>query len=69
MAIPNRESAVSFTTDVLRVASDWQEGQDALANHRLFGPWLTETFGDDALVEVQSIIREAESRLGNDLPY
>lgn len=62
-----RVAAIRFVMGVLRNASDWQEGQHALANHPRFGPWL-EASGD-ALAEAQSIIREAETRLGDALPY
>ena len=59
-----REKAIRYTMGVLRHARDWQEGEHALANHDVFGPWL----GDD-IAEAQSIIREAEERLGDDVPY
>ena len=61
-----REAAIRFTMGVLCRASDWQEGQHALADHGRFGPWLEAT--GDALAEAQSIIREAEERLGDKLP-
>jgi hypothetical protein len=63
---------VRFTMGVLRNASDWQEGQDALANHQAFGPYLRDLYGDDdgaIITEMQNIIREAEERLGEALPY
>jgi hypothetical protein len=64
------EQAVRSMVHFLKTASDWQEGQDYLSNHKLFGPWLGETFGeDDALGEIQSIIRDAEDRIGDALPY
>jgi hypothetical protein len=59
-----REEAIRYTMAVLRTATDWQEGQDALSNHERFGPWLR---GD--IAEAQSIVREAEERLGDDVPY
>jgi hypothetical protein len=62
-----REKAIHFTMGVLRHATDWQEGQEALANHDEFGPWL-EASGA-ANQEAQSIIRAAEKRLGDMLPY
>lgn len=65
----NREFAVDFVIGVLRKAEDWQEGQHALADHPTIGPWLRGAYGSDVLVETQSIIREAEGRLGSDLPY
>jgi hypothetical protein len=63
-----REQAVRFTMGVLRHATDWQDGQFALAKEDRFSPLF---FGDDLgdLTTVQSIIREAEERLGDDLPY
>ena len=45
-------------------ATDWQDVQDALSNHPTIGPWL----GEDGLALAQAIIREAEERLGDDLP-
>jgi hypothetical protein len=65
----NWEFAVEFTMGVLRTARDWQEGQDAMANHPTIGPWLRETYGDGEVTQAQHIIREAEERLGEDLPY
>lgn len=64
-----RERAVRFTMGILRRAKDWQEGEDALANHDEFGPWLAAGSDDPFISEAQSIIREAEERLGDDLPY
>jgi hypothetical protein len=63
-----RESAIRHTMGVLRYASDWQEGQHSLANEDMFAPLFC---GDDLadLAEAQSIIREAEERLGDELPY
>lgn len=68
MALTTRESAVRYTMTVLRSAADWQDGQDALSNHSEFGPWIRDS-GADELDFIQSIIREAEKRLGDDLPY
>jgi hypothetical protein len=62
-----REKAIRYTMSVLRNARDWQDGQDALANHPRFGPWLE--IGGDPLAEAQSVIHEAEERLGDKLPY
>jgi|tagenome__1003787_1003787.scaffolds.fasta_scaffold19311722_2 hypothetical protein len=53
---------------VLRNATDWQEGEHALFDHDRFGDWLR-AFGDDDIAEAQSIIRDAEGRLGDDVPY
>lgn len=62
-----RERAINFTMGILRQAADWQEGQHALADHNEFGPWLEET--SQPIQAALVIIREAESRLGNALPY
>lgn len=63
-----REQAVRYTAGVLRYASDWQEGQHALAQEDRFAPlWCGDDLAD--LAEAQSIIREAEERLGDELPY
>lgn len=63
------EAAVRFTMSVLRRASDWQEGQHALADHPVFGPWVIQFAGGDEVRFCDPIIREAEERLGEDLPY
>lgn len=63
-----REDAIRFTMSVLRNASDWQEGQHALFEHDRFGDWLR-SLGDDDVVEANSIVREAEDRLGDQVPY
>lgn len=68
MSLDIREDAVRYTVGVLRRASDWQDGQHALADHVRFGPWL-DAEGDDAVSLAQSIIRDAEERLGEELPY
>ncbi len=63
-----REYAVNFTVYILRHAKDWQEAQHALADHPTIGPWLRGCFASDSIIiEVQSIIREAEERLSDDL--
>lgn len=62
-----REQAIRFTMSVLHRATDWQEGQDALANHDRFGPWLAKSA--DPIGDSQDIIRAAEDRLGASLPY
>jgi len=69
--IPIREAAIHYTMSVLEKARDWQDGQTALISHEAFGPWLNETCTDEEHVctECQSIIREAEARLGDKLPY
>lgn len=64
-----RENAIRFTMGVLRRARDWQDGEDALANHPVYGPWLAAGSDDPFISEAQSIIREAEDRLGDALPY
>lgn len=63
-----REDAIRYTVRVLRRASDWQEGQTALYDHDEFGPWLREQ-DPDGPAPAQSIIREAEERLGDEVPY
>ena len=67
MAQDMREGAIRFCMGVLRRARDWQDGQDALSNHKAYGPWLEA--GGDPVADAQSIIREAEERLGDALPY
>jgi hypothetical protein len=62
-----REAAIRFAMGVLRRASDWQDGQHALGDHDRFGPWLEKS--GDPLAEAQSIVRQAEERLGDQLPY
>lgn len=62
-----RDDAITFCMSVLRQVSDWQEGQDALYQHQVFGPWLREQ-DPDSPRPAQSIISEAEQRLGDDLP-
>jgi hypothetical protein len=63
-----REEAVRYTMRILRTATDWQDGQTALYNHDYYGSWLREE-DPDSPEPAQSIIREAEERLGNQLPY
>lgn len=61
-----RESAVQFTMGVLRNASDWEQAQDALAQHPHFRPWIDQEAGGDdseAISVAQSIVSEAEDRL------
>jgi hypothetical protein len=67
MSTDIREDAIRFTMGVLRHAKDWQDGQTALGDHDRFRPWLDE--GSDPIAEAQSIVREAEERLGDELPY
>ena len=62
-----REDAIRSLVHFLRRARDWQDGQDYLSNHDVFGPWIAES--DDEIALCQSLIREAEERLGDDLPY
>lgn len=66
---PDREQGVVFAMSVLRTARDWQAGEHALAEHPVLGPWLRHEWGEDANIEARSIIREAERRLGESLPY
>ena len=67
MAEDTRERAVRFAMGVLRTAKDWQEAQHALADHAEFGPWIAAQGNE--IADCQAIIREAEERLGADLPY
>jgi hypothetical protein len=72
MPLAIEEAMIRYTMGVLRSATDWQEGQDALSNHPTYGPHLRDLYGDDdgaIITEMQNIIREAEERLGDDLPY
>jgi hypothetical protein len=64
-----REKAVRSVMVVLRRASDWQEGQNWLADNDYFRSWIEQEAPDDELSLCQSIIREAEERLGDALPY
>jgi hypothetical protein len=64
--LSTREDAARFTMNVLRNASDWQMAQHALADEPRFEHLFYE---DDELNLAQSIIRDAEERLGNRLPY
>lgn len=66
-----RSNAITYTVSVLRKTEDWQEAQHALADHPVYGPWIEAECADeyDAISFVQSIIREAEDRLGEALPY
>lgn len=64
------ERAIRYTMGVVLRVTDWQDAQDALANHDEFGPWI-EGIGDgiDACAVAQDIIRKAEDRLGDRVPY
>ena len=63
-----RDRAVSFAESVIMRATDWQEVQHALGDHDEFGPWLDREYGDDAISAAQSIINDAENRLGDKMP-
>ena len=63
MAQTIKSRAIDFAKAEIMRASDWQEVQDALANHDEFGPWL----GDEQS-DYQRLIREAEASLGNKIP-
>lgn len=62
----SREQAVRFAMVEMRWATDWQDVQEAMANHDEIRPWLDED--GDPVGLAQSIIREAEERLGDALP-
>jgi hypothetical protein len=62
----DHEAAIRFTMSILRRAKDWQEGQHALTDEDRFAHLFN---GDDDIEIAQNIIREAEERLGNALPY
>lgn len=67
-----REDAIRATMHVLRRATDWQEGQAFLGDDDRFRPWLDEQAGGDEMEAIsiaQGIVREAEERLGDELPY
>lgn len=59
-----REAAIRFAMREIVRSTDWQEVENALANDTVFGPWLS----GDATLPAQSIIREAEDRLGDQIP-
>ena len=64
-----RERAVRNVMEVLRHASDWQEGQNWLSENDYFHAWIEEEAPDNELSLCQSIVHEAEERLGAELPY
>jgi hypothetical protein len=64
---PIEMRAINFAMSVLRTANDWQDGEHALADHDVFGPWIEES--GNAIAEAQRIIRKAEAKLGDQLPY
>lgn len=67
-----RDRAVGFVVGVLRRANDWQIGEHALASNERLAAWMdSETGGDSSEWHTlaQSIIREAEAIIGDDLRY
>ncbi len=66
--ITTQDRALAFAKSLIMKTKDWQEVQHALADHDEFRTWLEETYGDDVLGGVQSIIRKAEEQLGDKLP-
>lgn len=62
-----QQQAERFAETAILGASDWEEVQQALADHDTFGPWLDQT--GDPMRHSQAIIRKAERRLGNKVPY
>ena len=65
----NHEFAVGFVVGILRTATDWQDAQHAMSDHPTIGPWLRDVYGNGDIAKAQAIIREAEARLEDDLPY
>ncbi|ACK79904.1 hypothetical protein RU820_05325 [Acidithiobacillus ferrooxidans] len=70
----DREKVVRFAVHQLMEsqAQDWQEVQTALAENTCFRGWIYQESGgveEEAIVIIQDVIREAESRIGADLPY
>lgn len=61
-----RTTAVRFAESVIMRSTDWQQVEDALANDDRFGAWLDAS--GEPMQLAQSIIREAEERLGNKAP-
>lgn len=65
--LATREDAVAFAASVIRRSTDWQQVQDAMANNDRIRAWLDAEEGGE-LSAYQSVIREAEERLGDKLP-
>jgi hypothetical protein len=66
------ERAVAFVAEALSGARDWQEGQHALADNDEFHAWIAQECDGDGIAETamcQDIIRKAEEKLGDRLPY
>lgn len=66
-----RPYVVEFAMSVCRHSTDWQQVQDAMVNNSRIRDWLeAEAGGDDMeiLSIAQSVIHEAEERLGDKLP-
>ncbi|WP_046867180.1 hypothetical protein [Microvirga massiliensis] len=66
--------AVRYAEGRVKQVRDWQEVQDDLANHDVYGPWIrAEALDDlDAISLCQKIIREAENNVqdrGEQLGY
>jgi hypothetical protein len=60
-----REDAIRYTMGVLRHAKDWQDGQTGSVITIVSARGSMRA----AIAEAQSVIREAEDRLGDELPY
>jgi hypothetical protein len=68
-----RSMATVFAMNTIlhKSVTDWQEVQEALANNEKIHAWLeNETSADEmAMIALsQSVIREAEERLGDKMP-
>ena len=63
----DREKVVRFAVHQLMESQDWQEVQTALAENTYFRGWIYQESGgveEEAIVIIQDVIREAESRIG-----
>ena len=71
MAETTREDAVEFAMAMMPDVRDWQEIQHAMADDDRIAAWVEAEAGGDlhAIIGVcQSVISEAEERMGNALP-
>ena len=66
-----REDAVDFAVGAIMRSKDWQDVQNEMANDDRVRAWVDQESGgnDDASLSVcQSVISEAEERLGDEMP-